>query len=181
MIDMDAGRGSDRKMLMELPKDELVELLFLQMRNLWAVDGLYFLGIEQESDTESATVIDANVWKVMGKIEARRLRKELGLEENDIPGIIRTLRLSSWALDLEDMEVEVEKDRAILRNPKCRVQLTRRKAGLSEFPCKRVRWGYLRSFARELNPDADVICKVCPPDAHPDDLWCEWEFLIKEG
>jgi len=167
-------------MLLEIPKDKLIELLFLQMRNLWAVDGLYFLGIEDESGTENATVIDSNVWKVMGKIEARRLRNEFGWEENDIPGLMDALRLTSWSLDLEHKEIEVGKDRAILRNPRCRVQLTRRKAGLSEFPCKRVRWGYLQSFASELNPDVEVRCNLCPPDEHPEDLWCEWEFRMKK-
>ena len=178
---MDAGRESDRKMLLEMPKEELVDLLFLQMRNLWAVDGLYFLGIEEVSGMESATVIDANVWKVMGKIEARRLKSRLGPVEMDLPGIMRALRLTSWALDLEDMDVEVGKDRAILRNPNCRTQNTRLSKGLPEFPCKRVRWDYLRSFARELNPDADVLCRICPPDQHPDGLWCEWELVIRKS
>ena len=177
---MNADREEDRKMLLKLPKDRLVELLFIQMRNLWAVDGLYFLGIEKEFGTESATLIDSNVWKVMGKIEARRLRNEFGWEDNDIPGVMEALRLTSWSLDLEHKEILVEKDRTILRNPKCRVQLTRRKAGLSEFPCKRVRWGYLQSFARELNPNMEVGCNLCPPDDHPEDRWCEWEFRLKE-
>ena len=173
---MDANRKEDRKMLLEMPKEELAELLFMQMRNLWAVDGLYFLGIEEKFGTENATAIDSNVWKVMGKIEARRLRNEFGWENTDIPGVIQALRLTSWSLDLEHKEIEVKMDRAILRNPKCRVQLTRRKAGLSEFPCKRVRWGYLQSFAKELNPNVEVRCNLCPPDNHPEDLWCEWEF-----
>ena len=178
---MDANREEDRKILMELPKDQLVKLLFMQMRNLWAVDGLYFLGMEKEFGTESATVIDSNVWEVMGKIEARRLRNELGVNGEDIPAVMDALRLTSWSLDLEQKEIIMEKDRAILRNPKCRVQLTRRKAGLSEFPCKRVRWGYLKGFAKELNPDVEVRCNLCPPDDHPEDLWCEWELIIKKS
>jgi len=178
---MDTNRKEDWKMLLELPKEKLVDLLFLQMRNLWAVDGLYFLGIEEKFDTESATEIDSNVWKVMGKIEARHLRNELGMTENDIPGIIRALKCTSWALDLEYKDIEVEKDRAVLRNPKCRVQLTRQKKGLSEFPCKRVRWDYLKSFVRELNPGIEVRCNLCPPDTHLDDMWCEWEFRMKKS
>ena len=181
MMNMKADRESDRKTLMDMPKEDLAKMLFLQMRNLWAVDGLYFLGIEEKFGTENATVIDANVWKVMGKIEARRLRNELGLERNDIPAVMDALRLTSWSLDLEHKEIIVKKDRAVLRNPKCRVQLTRRKAGLSEFPCKRVRWGYLQAFARELNPDVEVRCNICPPDDHPEDLWCEWEFVMNDN
>ncbi len=51
----------------------------MQLRNLWAVDGLYFLGIEELYGTEVATEIDANVWEVMGKIEARKLKEFLGI------------------------------------------------------------------------------------------------------
>lgn len=174
---MDAGRREDKKMLKELSKDELVELLFLQMRNLWAVDGLYFLGIEDEYGTESATTIDANVWKIMGKIEARRLKKRSGITGKDIPTIIRALRLTGWALDLEHMEAEVGEDRAVIRNTDCRTQNTRLRKGLPEFPCKRVRRGYLRSFAAEFDPGVKVECNICPPDPHSEDLWCEWEFV----
>jgi hypothetical protein len=51
--------------------------------------------------------------------------------------------------------------------------------GLDEFGCKPVRFGFLKAFAKEFNPDIVVNCNVCPPDEHPDDLWCEWEFKMK--
>jgi len=178
---LDASRDADRRMLAKLPKEKLVDLLLLQMRNLWAVDGLYFLGIEEKFGTESATSIDARVWDVMGKLEARRLRERLGVSGKDIPGLMRALSLTSWSLDLENKAIHIDGKHAIFRNKKCRVQLTRREKGLPEFPCKQVRLGYLRSFVRELNPKMDVRCVMCPPDDHPDDVWCEWEFYDRPG
>ena len=164
----------------EMPKEELVDLLFLQMHNLWTVDGLYYLGIEEKFGTQAATDIDQKVWEVMGKIEARRLRKTLGITGNDIPTLMETLRITSWSLDLEDKEIILENDRGIFRNTNCRVQKTRLKKGLSEFSCKNVRWGYLKSFAKEFNENVEVSCNVCPPDEHAEDLWCEWEFKMRE-
>jgi hypothetical protein len=32
----------------------------------------------------------------------------------------------------------------------------------------------------ELNPNIKFNCTVCPPDKHPDDLWCEWEVWIEK-
>ena len=177
---MYSGREPDRKMLMGMEKEKLVDLLFMQMRNLWAVDGLYFLGIEDEFGTESATRIDRKVWEVVGKIEARRLKEVLGLKAHDVPAVIEVLRASSWSLDLEGKEIILGKDRALLRNKDCRVQNTRKNKGLDEFPCKHVRWGYLKSFAKEINEKMVVECNVCPPDEHRDDLWCEWEFKLKQ-
>lgn len=177
---MTKGRDSDKKMLMETPKEKLIDLMFMHMRNLWAVDGLYFLGIEEMFGAEGATEIDSQVWKVMGKIEARRLKKLLEIEGSDISTLMHALKYSSWSLDLEDKEFIEEKDRAILRNKKCRVQQNRLKKGLVEFPCKKVRWGFLKSFVVEINPNLEVKCNLCPPDSHGHDLWCEWEFVFNE-
>lgn len=177
---MYAGREADTKMLVEISKEKLIELLLMQMRNLWAVDGLYYLGIEEKYGTEGATEIDRKVWEVMGKIEARRLKEILGIKESDIPTVMNTLILTSWSLDLEDKEIEVNQEKGIFRNINCRVQRTRTKKGLKEFPCKNVRWGYLKSFAKELNENIEVECNVCPPDEHSEELWCEWEFKFKK-
>lgn len=146
---------------------------------MWAVDGLYYLGIEEKWGTEAATEVDRKVWEVLGKIEARKLKEFFNIKGNDIPSMMSALQYSGWALDLEDKEVVVEENRGIIRNVKCRVQNTRIKKGLDEFGCKPVRWEFLKAFAKEFNPDIVVNCNVCPPDKHPDDLWCEWEFKIK--
>ena len=176
---MDAGREVDRKVLMEMPKEKLVDLFFLQMRNLFAIDGLYYLGIEEKSGMEAATEIDAGVWKVMGKIEARKLKSAFNITGDDVPTMIGALILTSWSLDLEDKDIVIEKNRAVFRNTNCRVQNTRLKSGLDEFPCKKVRWDYLKAFAKEFNPSIEVNCNVCPPDKHDEGLWCEWEFILK--
>jgi len=146
---------------------------------MWAVDGFYYLGIEEKWGTEAATEVDRKVWEVMGKIEARKLKKFFNIKGNDIPSMMKAVQYSGWALDLEDKEVVVEENRGIIRNVKCRVQNTRIKKDLDEFGCKPVRWGFLKAFAKEFNPDIVVNCNICPPDEHPDDLWCEWEFKMK--
>lgn len=174
------SRDTDVKLLQNLPKEKLPEYVLLQLRNLWAVDGLYFLGIEKQFGTDTATKIDAQVWEVMGKIEARKLKEFLGITKNDIPSMMRALQYTSWALDLEDKELIIDTDHAMIRNVGCRVQNTRRTKGLPEFGCKPVRFGFLKAFAKEFNPEIVVKCIVCPPDKHPEDLWCHWEFTYKE-
>lgn len=153
----------------------------MHLRDMWAVDGLYYLFIEEKYGTEVATEIDRRVWEVMGKIEARKIKKLFDIKGNHISDVIYALRYSGWSMDLEDKEIEIKDDVGIIRNVKCRVQDTRLKKGLKEFACKPVRFGFLKSFAYEFNPDIEVKCNVCPPDEHPDDLWCEWEFRMKEG
>jgi len=146
---------------------------------MWAVDGLYYLGIEELWGTEAATEIDRKVWEVMGKIEARRIKKLFDINGTDVKSMLEGLSYSGWALDLEDKEIIIENNKGIVRNTKCRVQNTRLSKGLTEFGCKPVRFGYLKAFAKEFNPEIKVYCNVCPPDEHSDDLWCEWEFKMK--
>lgn len=71
----------DREMLLQMPIDKLLNVLFLHIRNLWRVDGLYFQGIEKSFGTEAATEIDANCWKILAKIEARDLKETLGMKK----------------------------------------------------------------------------------------------------
>jgi len=174
------SRERDIKLLQNIPKEKIADFVFLHLRDMWAVDGLYYLGIEEDFGTDAATTIDAKVWEVMGKIEARKLKAFFEIEGNDISSMMEALSYSGWAMDLEDKEITIEKNKAVLRNVRCRVQNTRLKKGLVEFGCKKVRWGFLKSFAHEFNPDIRVNCNVCPPDKHPDDLWCEWEFTLDE-
>ena len=140
---------------------------------------MYFLGIEAKFGTEAATEIDAGVWEIMAKIEAKSLKRMFNVGDNpDVATIMDLLRRSSWALDQPFKTVEVSGNRAVLTINRCRTQEARLKKGLSEFPCKRVRFGYLRNFAKTLNPNVEVNCLVCPPDKHPPDLWCRWEFVL---
>jgi hypothetical protein len=173
------GSLEDRAMLTKMPLEKLLDFLFLQIRNLWRVDGLYFLGMEKKFGTEAATEIDAGVWEAMAAIEAKSLQKMFQVGENPkIPTIVDLLRKSSWALDRPFKTVEISDKRAILSINKCRTQETRLGKGLNEFPCRKVRFGYLKTFVKTLNPKTEVNCIMCPPDKHPRDLWCKWEFTI---
>lgn len=174
------GREEDKERLLSMPTDDLMNLVFAHIRNLWAVDGLYFLGIEKRFGTEAAVEIDREVWERMAATEVRRLREALGVEGKGLKHFMDMLLATSWALDLEDKELYANEREGELRNTDCRVQRTRLSKGLDEFPCKPVRFGYLREFARAFDPNIRVECIVCPPDEHPDDLWCEWRFSLRK-
>jgi hypothetical protein len=178
VIEMGREMEQDRQMLRKLAKEKLLDLFFLHIRNLWRVDGLYFLGIEKEFGTDAATRIDVECWKLMGRIEARNLREVLDVKQNDIASFMYLLRNTSWALDQGNKQIEATETTGVLRVTDCRTQGTRVRKGLGEFPCKQVRYGYLESFAKEFNPNIKLLCKVCPPMKHPKDIWCEWEFSV---
>jgi hypothetical protein len=156
----------DRKLLSQMQTDKLLDLFALHVRNIWRVDGLYFLGVEERFGTDIATKIDANCWNVMGKIEARSLRKILKVEKITPTSFLKILKHTSWALDLWGKEGEISEAKVVSKD-------------LDIFPCRKVRYGYLEAFARELNPEIQMNCKICPPGERPEGIWCEWEFNFK--
>ncbi len=168
----------DREMIRETPPEELLELMALHVRNIWRVDGLYFLGIEERFGTEAATEIDSACWRAMGRTEARKLREILGVEEIDPESFLRLLRHTSWALDLWGREWETSDGSLVFRVTDCGTQSTRTRKGLGIFPCRGVREGYLDAFARELDPGIELTCRACPPGERPESAWCEWEFTF---
>jgi hypothetical protein len=167
---MNRAKNQDRQMLKAMPQDKLLDLFFLHIRNLWRIDGLYFLGIEKKFGTEAATKIDTNCWKLVGKLEARDLKALLEIKQNDVHSLMYALRNTSWALDQRDKEVEVSQTRGKFRVVKCHTQLTRIRKGLEAFPCKNVRFTYLKAFAEEINPNIEV--------ERPPNVWCEWKFKL---
>src|SRR5512136_603836 len=128
-----AGSVEDREVLKNMDKEKLLDYFFLQIRNLWRVDGLYFLGIEKKFGTEEATEIDAGVWQAMAGIEAKALQKMFCIgEKPDVAAIIGLLEKSSWAMDQPFKTVEIGSKKAILRIDRCRTQETRVSKGLEE-------------------------------------------------
>ncbi|MGA1822480.1 MAG: DUF6125 family protein [Thermoplasmatota archaeon] len=173
-------RIEDGELIKKVGEDRFPDLTYMHLRNMWTVDGLYFLGIEKRFGTEAATEIDAEVWKVMGKIEARKIRKFLALSD-DLGSMVTGLKYSGWAQDLEDKEWETRGGSEFLRTLNCRIQNNRLRDGLDLFPCKLVRFGFLKAFAKEFNENIEVICHQCPPGELEEGKWCEWEFRMKEG
>ncbi|MDH5462636.1 MAG: DUF6125 family protein, partial [Candidatus Bathyarchaeota archaeon] len=110
---MNRGTEQDREMLNALQKEKLLDLFFLHIRNLWRVDGLYFLGIEEKFGTDAATQIDADCWKLIGQLEAKELKKTFGFKEIDVAALLNLLTKTSWALDQTNKEVEVSRNRGI--------------------------------------------------------------------
>lgn len=176
-------QDDDRKRLKEIGIKSLLKLLFLQIRNIWRVDGLYFQGIEKDFGVENARDIDKDVWRILAKIEARDLKRIMDVTDvNDIEVFMNILLNTSWALYQTEKEYLVNDDmrRGVFKVVSCKVQEARIEKGLDIFPCKEVRYSYLKSFAEELNPSIKVDIMSCPPDKKPLDYWCGWKFSLKD-
>lgn len=171
---------ADLELFDALDKETLYEYLSMQIRNIWRVDGLYFLGIEKRRGMQEATDVDAECWAYMGKAEAKELKKLLGYEDIGPAEALNILRHTSWAVSHELKSFGVREDgSAYFIVDQCRTQKIRVSKGLEEHPCRQVREGYLVGFVAECNPGLELETVSCPPDRTRDDVYCEW--LIKRS
>ena len=83
-------------------------------------------------------------------------------------------------LNLQE-SLEVSDTRVVFRMVDCRVQSARKRKGLTDFPCKSVGLVEYSEFAKTIDPRIETRCIACPPDAHPEEFWCAWEFVLKDG
>ena len=68
--------------------------------------------------------------------------------------------------------------RCVFKMKACRVQEARQRQNLPDFPCKPVGLVEYSNFAKIIDPRIITRCIACPPDKHPKDFWCAWEFFI---
>ena len=93
--------------------------------------------------------------------------------------LVEALRFRLYAFINKQEVVEVSENRCLFRMVNCRVQDARRKKGMEDFPCKEVGLVEYEGFASAIDPRIKTRCVACPPDPHPSDFWCAWEFTIE--
>ncbi len=168
------------KEVKDLSKEEIWELLKDAAKNWLAHDGLWFRAVEDRFGIEAAMELDKKVWEKFTEIEAQRIMKRLGIEPSGgIPALIRALKFRLYAhINVQEV-LEVSETRCVFRMNRCRVQEARARQGLPDFPCKSVGIVEYSGFANTIDPRIKTRCLVCPPDSHPTDVWCAWEFTLQ--
>ena len=163
----------------DLTADELRDWLRDAALNWLAHDGLWFRAVEEAYGLEAAAVLDKKAWEAFTVIEAKRIMKRLGLEPGGgIPALVRALGFRLYAhINVQEVS-EVSDRRCVFRMKNCRVQEARKRQGLAEFPCREVGLVEYAGFARTVDPRIETRCLHCPPDPHPADSWCSWEFSL---
>jgi hypothetical protein len=169
------------RLLYDLSKEELVRIIIDDAKNWLAHDGLWFQAVEQAFDMETAIDADREAWRRFTVIEAQRIMNRLGLAPGGgIPALVECLKHRLYArLNLQDI-LQVNEDQAILRMIDCRVQSARKRKGLDDFPCKTVGVVEYAEFARTVDSRIRTRCITCPPDPHPENYWCGWEFTLEK-
>jgi len=162
-----------------MSREELLRALEAFAKNWLAHDGCWFLVAEKKLGLEVAMELDARSWERFAAAEARRVMEVFEIPPcGGLEALERALSLRMYAL-VNEQHSEWSADRSRLRfvMDRCRVQETRRRKGLPDFPCRPVGEVEFTTFGRTVDPRIETTCVHCPPDASPGAA-CAWEFII---
>lgn len=160
----------------KLTKRELLEVIRMFSKNWLTLDGLWFTIVEDRFGVDVALELDLKMWQRNARIEARRIKECIGIEGGGVKGVLKALRFMTFDPSMP-FEFSIEgPNTAYIWVTSCRPQEGRIRAGRGEFPCKPMGMECYGVLAGTIDPRVRTECVFCPPDGHPEDIWCKWKF-----
>jgi hypothetical protein len=163
----------------KLSHEKLLELTKNFAKNWLAHDGLWFQAVEKIHGIDEAIALDTQAWSRFSPVEAKRIKEFLSLpERGGLEALKTALDYRLYAvLNVQHSEIKDNLLRFFMND--CRVQSARKRKGLPDFPCKSVGIVEYSTFASEIDPRIKTRCICCPPDDHPEEYYCGWEFWLE--
>ncbi len=166
--------------LLSLPKETLVELVNVWVKNYWTNQNYWMVLVEKVVGFDEVARIDGEVWENTAKAQAHRLKKALGLGD-DIDALAAVLKFSAaqWAPAGFDWEfVDITENSIFMRVRKCPMGTYRGEQGLPLIPCKFGALPLYVALAKAVNENFQVTCTHAHPDPPEENVMCEWEFIL---
>lgn len=168
---------------MELSKlsREQLELMLTDFAKRWlAHDGLWFQQVEQAYGLDEAIRLDIGAWESFTVLEAQRIMTLLGIKPGGgLTALREALQYRLYSFVNKQEIIEVDENILIFRMINCRVQSARSRRKLPAFPCRPVGLVEYSGFAATIDSRIQTRCLYCPPDEHPKDSHCAWEFRLE--
>ena len=165
------------EILSQMTREQLLELIDIQQKNWWNLQNNWMAYMSTEYGMEAAVKGDCHCFPANAKVQMFRLKRLLGLGD-DLESLRRAMVLSTiWANGEYDVWTTDDRTLRILVTA-CHQQERRLEEGMGELACKPAGLAISEAAARVLNPGCRVQCLVCPPDEHPQGVWCDWEFTL---
>jgi len=162
-------------------KQELLKIIDVYAKAWQAMDGAYFLSLEERYGIDTAIEIDKAAWKTFSPVEASRIMKEFDISPGGgLEALEKALGYRVYAALNRQSTKWNDNDTLVFTMEECRVQVARSRKGLPEFPCKEVGLVEYTEFAKTIDPRIRTRCVYCPPDNHPREAYCSWEFTLEE-
>ncbi len=149
--------------------------------NWLANDGVWFQAVEFSSGMVDAKRCNDACWGHFSPFEAWSIRRLVSIPENaGLEGLKEALKYRIYALINTFSIIDDGPNAFLFQMNECRVQSTRKRKGLADYPCKSGGTVEYTYFAKAMDSRIQTECIGCPPDAHPDQWYCCWRFSIPD-
>ncbi|EHQ91304.1 DUF6125 family protein [Desulfosporosinus youngiae] len=166
----------------DLTRDQALDLLEDFAVRWLAHDGLWFQAIEKKRGLEEAVELDIEAWKIFTVLEAKRIMKFLGLpKDGGLDALERALKFRLYAFINVQECSRPDAHTLIFKMKDCRVQSARKRKNMPDHPCKPVGEVEYSLFASTIDSRIKTSCIACPPDPHPEEFYCGWEFTLNDA
>jgi hypothetical protein len=164
-----------------MSRNELLSLIEINSKNWLAEDGVWFRTVEKRYGMADAKWCNDSCWSHFAPYEALRIKTMLGMPEfPGLEGLKKAMGFRMYAvLNTRSIE-QIDQRSFIFRMNECRVQSTRKRKGLPDYPCKSAGIIEYPGFAAAIDSRIRTECIVCPPDEHPEDWYCAWKFTLED-
>ncbi len=165
--------------LLDMDRDKLMGLIETLGVNWLANDGVWFQSVEFTSGMDDAKRCNDTCWTRFAPFEAWSIKRFLEIPENSgLEGLKKALNFRMYSR-INTQTIVDESDNVIrFEMNDCRVQSSRKRKGLPDYPCKSAGSVEYTSFARGVDKRIQTECIGCPPDEHPDEWFCAWRFTL---
>jgi hypothetical protein len=161
-----------------MSRDELIRLLDVYAKNWLAHDGSWFLAAEERLGMDAAIELDRESWRRFTVAEARRIMEAFFIPPGGgLQALEKALKYRLYAMVNRQKATWTADGALEFQMIECRVQSTRRRKGLPDFPCKSVGIVEYTEFARTVDPRIQTECIACPPET-VGNSYCTWRFTI---
>ena len=160
-------------------KNDLLDLLKMSGGFISAMDGLWFLAVEEAFGNAEAVKLDIKVREKYTHVLVKRVKGQLGLSGSGIEMMRQVIETDPSFLT-NDYEIShLSRDRMFLRVNRCPVLEAMEKCGRKEFMCEKTTGFYFRNIATEIEAKVTVHAIKLPPRNSSDEVCCEWLFEAK--
>jgi hypothetical protein len=164
--------------LAQLSRNDLIKLLEVYAKNWLAHDGAWFLAAEEKYGMDTAIELDTKSWERFSVSEAKRIMQVFDIPRGGgLKALERALKYRLYSSLNRQVATWVDDGCLEFHMIECRVQATRHRKGLPDFPCKPVGIVEFTQFAKTVDPRIRTECVACPPDP-VGDSHCVWRFSI---